>query len=433
MNYSQTTNPLITDLINGTLPGGIISPTAPPTPNPVISPIPSNPTNVRLLSLTTSAAAQTSITAQINSQNQEEWLSQFAIYKSELQNPSFIPEGIWDMNIFARSPTAADADHISLKYHLYGITVDGVGTITIGSEIGSGSSSQFVTGNNTINVYTLSLLVPYTNISAYDALYVIVTATNNVATNHDTVIYFESSATYSHIHTSFGVYGFTGPTGPQSTVTGPTGPQSTVTGPTGYTGPQSTVTGPTGPQSTVTGPTGFTGPSVVVYWSPTGPTGIYYNYPIISYNANSSVTIGPTGIIYVKAGIQEAVGYQSGSFASPFTYTLWSDYYYNYIYITSLSSAAGTIGTITLPAITGADDGRYVQFRRTGGTSSTSQAQAALQIVVVNSPATNIIGIDNTIFNTPLNTVNLTGTQLMRKFQIATFSGTSYWFISNDA
>ena len=205
---------------------------------------------------------------------------------------------------------------------------------------------------------------------------------------------------------------------------------SNFIGPTGSTGPTgaaSSVTGPTGAASSVTGPTG---PN---YWSPTGPTGIYYNNPILSYDANSSITITPTRTTFIKSGIQEAVGYQSGSFASPFTYTLWSDYYYNYIYITSLSSTAGIIGIITLPAITSADDGRYVQFRRTGGTTITSQAQAALQIVTVNSPSVNIVGVDNTIFNTAVNTINLTGTQLMRKFQIATISGISYWFVSNDA
>jgi hypothetical protein len=269
MNYSQTTNPLISQLSGGTLPAGIIDTVPPPATNPVISPAPSNPTNVRLLSLTTSAALQTSIAAQINSQNQEEWLSQFAIYKSQLQNQSFIPEGIWDMNIFAKAPAVGDNAHISLKYHLYGITVNGVGTITSTTEIGAGSSSQFVTGQSS-SVYTLSLLVPYTNISTYDALYVIVTATNNVATNHDTVIYFESSATYSHIHTSFGVYGFTGPTG----VTGQTGP-------TGYTGPAQNLA------------------QTLAIGNNAGPTGINMNQQPIT----NVPTISNTGSITIAPGI----------------------------------------------------------------------------------------------------------------------------------
>jgi hypothetical protein len=317
MNYSQTTNPLITDLTGGTLPVGIIDPVSPPATNPVIVSPGSNLTKVRNLSLTVSAALQTSITAQINSQNQEEWLAQFAIYKSQLQNLSFIPEGIWDMNIFAKAPTAADADHISLKYHLYGIIVNGGGTITSKTEIGAGSSSQFVTGNNTINVYTLSLLVPYTDISTYDALYVIVTATNNVATNHDTVIYFESSGTYSHIHTSFGVYGFTGPTGLQGPTglkgdTGPTGLKGD-TGPTGLKGD----TGPTGAPSTVTGPTGpcCTGPT-----GPAGAAAIGSNvaasyslaYNPTTFSGGIQLTEGESAPLYGTVMYYDTVIYEKG-------------------------------------------------------------------------------------------------------------------------
>ncbi len=135
----------------------------------------------------------------------------------------------------------------------------------------------------------------------------------------------------------------------------------------------------------------------------------------------SSVTMTATSTTFVKSGIQEAVKYISGN------YTLWSDYYYNYVYLITVT----TPFTITLPAITSADDGRYVQFRKTAGT----QVQATAQVITFSSPATNIIGIDNTISTTPTNTY-LWGpaqTQLARKFQVATIGLMSYWFMSNDA
>ena len=135
----------------------------------------------------------------------------------------------------------------------------------------------------------------------------------------------------------------------------------------------------------------------------------------------SSVTMTATSTTFVKSGIQEAVKYISGN------YTLWSDYYYNYVYLITVT----TPFTITLPAITSADDGRYVQFRKTAGT----QLQATAQVITFSSPATNIIGIDNTISTTPTNTY-LWGpaqTQLARKFQVATIGLMSYWFMSNDA
>ena len=247
--------------------------------------------------------------------------------------------------------------------------------------------------------------------------------------------------------------GPTGPTGHTGTITthtgstGPTGQASSVTGPTGFTGPfgftgptgqASSVTGPTGASTSVTGPTGQAGQLTWADFNPYintanltslqfGPLvlggGAIHNTTsfVCSNDTASSVTMTATRTTFVRGGIQEAVGYISG------TYTLWSDYYYNYMFVTTVSAF-----TITMPAITSADDGRYVQFRKTSGT----QAQASAQVITFSSGSANILGIDNTVSNTP--TANYTWggvgqTQLMRKFQVATISGTSYWFVSNDA
>ena len=69
-------------------------------------------------------------------------------------------------------------------------------------------------------------------LNIYDYLQVVVTSRNRNSNSHTAQVYFQSSNTYSHIHTSFnreGPTGFTGPLGP----TGPTG----LLGPTGVQGP----------------------------------------------------------------------------------------------------------------------------------------------------------------------------------------------------
>ena len=79
-----------------------------------------------------------------------------------------------------------------------------------------------------------------------------------------------------------GATGYTGPTGPASTITGPTG----YTGHTGPIGSQGNVgnAGPTGPVSTITGPTGYTGH--------TGPQGIQGSQG----NPGATGVTGATGV-----------------------------------------------------------------------------------------------------------------------------------------
>jgi hypothetical protein len=251
-----------------------------------------------------------------------------------------------------------------------------------------------------------------------------------------------------------GATGVTGSTGAQGIqgvtgVTGATGAQGIqgVTGVTGATGAQGIqgvtgVTGANGAQG-IQGVTGATGPAGQLTWTDftpyintanltslqfgPSPIGEAVHNPgsfVCANNTLSSITMTPTKMTFVRSGIQESVGYISGD------YTLWSDHYYNYIFLT------GSTGpfTITLPPITSADDGRYVQFRKTAGTQSQATTQKITFITGLTGPY-NIIGIDNTISQTPTNSYNWgpLQTQLMRKFQVATIGGTSYWFVSNDA
>ena len=322
MNYSQTTSPLITNLT--TFPSPIITPTVLAVN---IVPLPANSTNVRLLSLTPTTAGQTDIKIRVDSTiPAQEYVSQFAIYLSDLNNPSFIPPGIWDMNIFADAQNPSDIDKIGLLYHLYATTITAgvIGTLT---EIGAGSSIEYVIGTG-VNLYTLSIIIP-TNISlaSYNALYIINTVVNRTIGNHTTNVLYESPLTYSHIHTSFGVYGYTGPTGVTG-VTGTTGPTGATgytgatgatgnTGATGYTGATG-ATGPTGIQGTSgpTGVTGVTGPPGVI-----GVTGLYYsNYiywdttPPAAFKAEigDKVHIGSYAGSTSQQGGAIAIGFQAG-------------------------------------------------------------------------------------------------------------------------
>jgi hypothetical protein len=407
MNYNQNispTGPILTPTQLTTITGQHMqSPTnVIYTPNggtPSTPPVPPGST-VSALSLTPNLAlSQQSITFTTpNSASVDVPVTQFAIYKSTLNlNYDYIPPGIMEMNIYAKADAINDKDNIGLRFYLLGRRITDSSYVNL---VANGSDLVYLYDNISSQLLTLSMYIgSVISLTPYDLLQVVLTSRNRNANPHTAEIYFQSSNTYSHMHTTFALPGMTGPTGPASSVTGPTGP------------------------------TGFS------YWSPTGPTGIYYNSPIISYDASSSsITITPTKTTFIKSAIQESVGYLTGTTTSPFTYTLWSDYNYNYIYITS-ASTGGTIGTINLPPIsnTGLDDGRYVQFRRTGTIAGPNQANITTQQVTLLSSTSNIIGIDNTLSNTATANYILSGSQLMRKIQVATINGTAYWFVSNDA
>jgi hypothetical protein len=174
---------------------------------------------------------------------------QFAIQKSALsayiQN-DFIPPGIWDLNIYCRALNSNDVNHIAIRWYLLGYKAS-LPTPLI-NLVPNGSDLVYMYNYTASEKLTSSLIIQsLIDISAYDYLVVAITTHNRNASDRDSVLYFQSSNDYSHIHTTFS-QALPGPTGP----TGPTGANSMVTGPTGYTG----YTGPTGANSMVTGPTG---------------------------------------------------------------------------------------------------------------------------------------------------------------------------------
>ena len=124
----------------------------------------------------------------------------FANSVATLNTGSFIPSGIWDMNIFA-SKSALNTN-VSLSYALFGY--NGSTSTQIGG-ITSISNSEDIT-DNVIEEYILTLTFPYVDISSYTYLYIqLYYTTTTGANNHDLYLCYQSASAYSHIHTTFGI------------------------------------------------------------------------------------------------------------------------------------------------------------------------------------------------------------------------------------
>jgi hypothetical protein len=159
---------------------------------------------------------------------------------------SYIPPGLWDLNMFADATSGNGTISFTFYMYLYNTTTN------IISIIGTSSVSELIT-NTVIKQYTCSLEVLYTPLGENEQIYIVLTGYKLSNPTATVTLYMENTQYYSHMHTSFGVEGNTGPVGPQGIQgiqgnTGSTGP----TGLRGSTGP----TGPTGPQG-IQGPTGI--------------------------------------------------------------------------------------------------------------------------------------------------------------------------------
>ena len=201
---------------------------------------------------------------------------QFAIYKSNLNlDYDYIPPGIMEMNIYAKANSNNDKDDIGLRFWLIGRKFsDG----TYVNLVSNGSDIVYLYDFVSLQIFHVNMYIQNPiQLVLYDLLQVVITSRNRNSASHTAQVYFQSSNTYSHMHTTFALIGNTGPTG----VTGNTGPIGS-TGHTGYTGPTG-VTGVTGN----TGPTGSTG-----YTGYTGPTGVTGNTGPIG----STGYTGPTGV-----------------------------------------------------------------------------------------------------------------------------------------
>jgi hypothetical protein len=234
-------------------------------------------TRINELSNAPNNAAQNTVSLNIPSATNAFVAAFFGTTASFAYSQKFLSAGIWDVNVFANVPASSDINHIFLYYAVYIINTDVSGGQIAGTQILDtvniatippvnlpsnvvqiGGTSQFSTRHQIIATlledYTLSMVIPYTDLTLYGSspsIQIQLYAYNNNSSTRSANIYFQSNATYSHVHTSFGLLGPTGPTGPTGTgtqgSTGPTGPTGTGTqGPTGQTGPTGPGTqGPT--------------------------------------------------------------------------------------------------------------------------------------------------------------------------------------------
>ena len=205
---------------------------------------------------------------------------------SNLTTTSFIQSGAWDLNIFGNAVSNSDVGHLQITYCLYIITgsspqisgteiIDTISPTTkppvnLPSNVTqiNHTSSLETLSSISIQQYTCSLIVPYLAINPTSYFQIQIYCTNNSSGTKSGILYYQSSSTYSNLHSSL-INTITGPTGAQ----GPVGPQG-LQGFTGYTG----YTGQQGPQGLVTGSS-----QVEIQVSNTNMI-----YP--TYDANSSYT-----------------------------------------------------------------------------------------------------------------------------------------------
>ena len=243
MNYSESTSiDTFTTSSNPALPGDVNPPTTEPV-DPILQtilPDPVPPIFIRHLSTTPTMAPQSTVEQEFSVAGEEDWSTQFAIPLTELNNSTFIPPGMWDMNLYCNKNAGTN---VMYQFRLYGY--NSVGPV-LDELVPGGSGYDGIPVTNPFVTYkTLSMFVPSTDVTGYTDIVVIVTGKS--ITGGPTQIartFYESPITYSHIYTTFTAQtGVTGPQGLQG-VTGPTGAQG-VTGPTGATGPVG-ITGATG-------------------------------------------------------------------------------------------------------------------------------------------------------------------------------------------
>jgi len=177
-----------------------------PPPSAVIfyfnnSQVPSPTINTyKLLAVVENELPQSTVNTSISGIGTTQLIQGFANQLINLNGSSFIPSGVWDCNFWASTVNASDDGHISIYFSVFGIS-----NLNVETQIGVNSSSVLISGTS-ITQYKISLALSYTDISTYESLVVKLYAVNNRTGSTSIVNYFESGSSYSHIHTSFGVY-----------------------------------------------------------------------------------------------------------------------------------------------------------------------------------------------------------------------------------
>jgi hypothetical protein len=115
-------------------------------------------------------------------------------FKTDFTLPSFIPTGIWDLNLFAKSSRAQTYLYASLHL-LYSDNTEQFLTT-------SAVNPVLVTPANSISQINFPFVVPYTNISS--ASLVLRIYANTPDNQDDNLTTYYENGEYSHLHTTFG-------------------------------------------------------------------------------------------------------------------------------------------------------------------------------------------------------------------------------------
>ena len=204
MNYSDSTSPSFIPLTSNDLTSIIGQPFQNPNP---ISYIPAQNPNVSELvlmpTLIPSPLPQEKITFRTpNSNTIDVPVVQFAIYlnKISIPAPTILPPGIFEMSIYAKADSNNDINNIGLRFYLLGR--DNLGNYT--NLVANGSDLVYLYDYTTSQLLNLSMYIQNPiNISSYVALQIVLTSRNRNSNQHTAEVYFQSSNTYSHIHSTF--------------------------------------------------------------------------------------------------------------------------------------------------------------------------------------------------------------------------------------
>jgi collagen type VII alpha len=225
-------------------------------------------------------------------------VDQFAIYKTTLGGNiinNILPPGIWETNVYAKADSSNDVDNIGLRFWLLARNTS---TLVWSNLVANGSDLGYLYDHVTSQIITLSMYIGNPiDCTNFDAFMVVITSRNRNSSSHTAQVYYQSSNSYSHIHTSFGQMGLSGTSG-TSGLNGTSGTSGT-SGSSGTRGTSGT--------SGSSGTSGISGPTFSVYdqngtFVVAGPTALAFSGSGVSSVVNSSgyvtVTISGGGSSY---------------------------------------------------------------------------------------------------------------------------------------
>ena len=144
----------------------------------------------KALEYVTTTAATTNLPISVPGNTSNVPVAQF---QTDFSLPSFIPAGIWDLNLFAY---ASDIAHVFVYASLYSRNGGGAETLIVRSV-----NEPIIT--TVQDQYVITLTVPYTPILANTTL-VLKLFANNTRNQTDTLNTLYEGASYTHMHTTFG-------------------------------------------------------------------------------------------------------------------------------------------------------------------------------------------------------------------------------------